>query len=1361
MIDIQFYIKQFFKKYTNKKARAITTIHIILAILIITSQSYTYAYIDIVGENLPPFATMDISKKGSIDINIVNDGTTGYTTSTLSSKINEILKTRLAQEGIEYKVNVIDVDDKIINSKQSNLKTIDFDTGKKFYPLNKIGPFGADYSKICGGIKGTISYIIQPNKLTISSYSLDNEAQDDFINCANDRYLYINFYSDYIRNNLIQTSVITNSKIGRAEDSPNDPDKSSGNNIEINFSNDVKSFDLLVDGNFTISKQYGGVFSYLLMQDGNTDLQWLNRLSIYSDKIKRKAFISENMLKLTWSQDSDKYYVDFSNREYPENIYGEGKADSLSCLLNKNINLIKLGDTATKEDAIRIINENNDNGQFIGINDLDSAIAELVEYIISKSKKHTSSKLENGSYVIVSENEIPLEFEAGGLNEKTGAQAVNLTSIRSKEYIEVDSGGNYLINENKSGIDYVNIYFYDNNLSIVNCPIKVATNIRFSIPINIDYIKLTCPVIDMVKANRMTIINNDLDSGETLKYKPSVTDNENDSADIMYKFHHDNNNINGCTITNESEKSAFSGIEMSAPIERFTKPGTYEISMYAKDIPKQIADTTNLLPNGNAEIIDTSGDLLGWSTWAENFNITTFGRRVLQPFNIGGNGSFEISTEHQELQDANFDSNGELDATLSTKSNTISSMESCTQPNTVYNSACYYRDIAVAPNTSYFLSGLLATYNCSGNFVIYEMDDSYNILKYYSSNRITNTITNTNTNTIDNTSPLETSSISFTIGFTTTWLRIHIVKYETSISEEAIANKSASKELITDTPITNASLEITLGEITAASPENKLDRNRSYLFADNITLVKVLPNSNFNNYRKTSKPATTTIYAHRLPRADFTYQIENDNGTFKIKNLEDNQLSYDPDHTDKANKGITNSIWRWAEISTNGKATWNNGKVPETQKFLTGTQVIIWYKVQDSDGRNGKGEWSKPKVISTDGSLVDPLALFIATPDPLPMQNELIITDQSYSPNFKGTIESRTWTIKKLSTGKTQTLSFDKIDTANGKFYKKFTSLGFGKYTITLSVTDSYGKVSKPYSKTINVIDTINPTVSVSLSNGNFSGEEGAAITVTCADSYLGKSYNRGLKSVSYAWSKNSVQPQENDIVKTLNFYKEGLYSESFTASQVEEGIWYLYVKDKDYADNVNNNESYTRFGPYSVDKIKAGNFFITMMLDIGWRAYYFDVLNGIDDNHDGVSERYPRRTNTDIGTLKMPINYYNLVGYNRTYIKAGYKVKGKIDILGEPDYAKFNINYTKEGKAYTDTVYLTMTNGNTYTFEWIIPLETDDKTFISFDLITKKGNITYGNEKWLDRWDARNKSRLVFYVKGKATDDITYVQSQ
>jgi hypothetical protein len=794
----------------------------------------------------------------------------------------------------------------------------------------------------------------------------------------------------------------------------------------------------------------------------------------------------------------NKNYVAYISNDYlSDTIDTNNQATVVNKLKSNNASFVGISGSNNITRINSLITANNNKGKYIDNTNMTTATIQLADYIISTAKR-TSDKVENGSYVVVSENETPIEFEAGGLNNTTGVQVIDPSAIRAKEYITADSNGNYTISENGTGISSVKVFCYDTNLVLVGSPISVNTNNRFTVPLNTSYIKISSQTTDTAKASALTIIDNSLDGGEALDYKPNVTDIENDTADIMFKFDHDNKNIAGVAITNPSDKLALSGVELSAPIERFTKPGTYKISMFAKDIPKQIPDTTNLLPNGDAETVNASGILSDWSTWAAA-PTTTFTRRTTTDWKIAGNGSFEIVT-----------------SSVNDGSN---------------NSACYYKDIPVSPNTSYTLSGLLGSHRCLAYFVTYEMDDSYNVIRSLGSNIINN-----------NATP-QTSSLAFTTGFNTTKLRVHILKGATT---------------------------------------NYITGNSDYVFADNITLVKMLPNPLFNGYRKTSTPATATIYAHRLPRAEFTYQIENSAGSFKVKNLADNQLSYDPDHTDKSNKGIINSQWRWAEIKADGTTTWHDGKLNDTTAFATGTQVLMWYRVQDSDGPNGIGAWSMPKVVGTDGSLADPVALFVATPNPLPMQNEIELTDQSYSTNFGGTITSRTWTIQKMGAA-VKPLIFDSSDIANGKYYKQFTSTGFGKYTIYLSVTDSFGKVSKPYSQVINVIDTINPTVSVSPTSGTFTGDSGVTVNMTCTDNTSSTSYNRGLKTIEYAWSKSTIAPQVFDTVQTINIPTEGIYTKSLTTTQIQEGTWYLYIKDIDYAGNSNNNDTYVRFGPYTV----------------------------------------------------------------------------------------------------------------------------------------------------------------------------------
>ncbi|HEX2926199.1 MAG TPA: hypothetical protein VHP38_08070, partial [Ruminiclostridium sp.] len=863
-------------------------------------------------------------------------------------------------------------------------------------------------------------------------------------------------------------------------------------------------------------------------------------------------------------------------------------------------------------------------------------------------------KLQNGSYVVVSENETPLEFEAGGINFTSGVQEVNSTAARSKDYIPVNENGTYTVGSNGSGITSVKIFTYDENVNFTSTFV-VNTDSRFTFPTGTTNIKIFCPSAAPTRAEKLSLLDNDAFGGDTIKYNPTVTDNENDNSDIVYKFDHDPQKIAGQAITNPSDKLVLSGQELSVPVSKFTKPGTYVVSMYAKDIPKSTDTTENLLSDK-------------WNTSASDISRTTFAKTP---------DGLQIVTD--------------------------------TASNGVNYNASYYQDIYVSSNTKYKLTGSLSSHNCQAQFVIYELDSGDNILNVI------------NSSIADNQPTADILSADFVTGFNTSKLRVHILKGATTSSDST---------------------------------------GKDYVIADNMYLIKMLPDSRFDEYRRTSNISSSTIYAHRLPRADFSYRIQNGSGAFSIKNLADNQLSYDPDHADKQNKGIINFQWRWAEITGDGATTWHDGKLPETKSFRKGEQVIIWYRVQDTDGTNGIGAWSLPKVVKTDGSLTDPVALFIPNPNPLPMHDELEITDESYTPNLDGTIISRVWTIKKDGQS-AKTLTFDRVDTANNKYYKRFNSMGFGRYTITLTVTDSFGMVSKPYSQMINVIDTINPIVSAVPTSGIYNDEDPATVSMNCADISQGNSNNRGLKTITYAWSKSTVQPQNNDTIHTVNITTEGVYAKDLSTTQSTDGTWYLYVKDEDYAGNTNNEGEYARYGPFTIETVKAGHFYITMMQDIGWRPYYFDINNGIDDDHDGEADRYPRRPDTDIGTAGLPVNYYSLVGFPRNYVKAGYKIKGKIDIQGTPDYAKFYVSYTVNGRTFSDTVNLVHASGETYTFEWVIPLETDDSSFVSFNLEVKKENIIFGNEKWADKWDSRNTSRQVLYIKGKATEDLYFYQSQ
>lgn len=1340
----------------------------VLAFLLALQQESAYAYNikaswnDI--DNLPPYSQIDMSKKRMVDVNVVDDVSSEYGISAVNSKLNAIMKSKFAQNGIDFKVSTISDSYKyiydeyigsweevggysgtakdgftgittltaaiknngsyitwqtgpqwgtlytaldyskyiykvVLKGKRDNEdvaytkeiygydpnhvtldmgyignytqvefkvyralknipdKTFKYDSTDDYYPRNYWG-YADTTTKNPSGVHGYLKYnLIGDKRIIITNYSVNNYGN------ANTSSFYIVFYSDYTKTKVIATKSFLNVRTNLATIGSN-PENPQGGGILIDFSDipgDVVAFSIGAD----ISYTYDGVFSTALFKNSDGDLL---TAQIGSDYIMRPSFISEtiNNDSFTWRDGAEKYFIIIGNNDFAENIYSAGKAESLACLIQNGICCVKIGNQALKQDADRLLKDNDGNGRFIDSSNLDIAIQELTDYILGKVDENTDL---NSNYVVVSENESHLEFEAGGINFTSGIQELNSTAVRSKDYIPINETGNYTVSSNNSGITSVRIFSYDENVDFM-VSFVVNTDSKFTLQQGSAFIKILCPSSTNIKAEKMSLTDNNAFGGDIVNYNPRVTDNENDNSDVVYKFSHDPKKIAGKLITNPSDKLALSGQELSVPISKFTKPGTYIVSMFARDIPKDKTDDASLLSNGDAETVGTDGKPFGWNTSAENESQTKFTTKK-----SGENNYFEIMSK-QAGDGAN-------------------------------SSAAYYQDIDISANAKYRLTGNLGSQNCKARFVIYEMDEEYNILKVVNSPEL------------NNQSSPKKITVDFTTGKSTAKLRVHILKGNTINADEG-------------------------GEIC--------------IFANNISLYKMLPDGRFDDYRKKSNDAATVIYAHRLPRADFSYQIQGESGgAFSIKNLADNQLSYDPDHTDKANKGIINSQWRWAEITGDGTAIWHEGKLSDTQIFKKGTQVIIWYRVQDNDGPNGVGAWSLPRVIKTDGSLSESTALFIPNPNPLPMQDKLEITDQSYTPNFGGTIVSREWTIKKDGQSG-RTLTFERTDAENNKYYKSFNTMGFGKYTISLTVTDSFGMVSKPYTRTINVIDAIDPTVAVTQMSGTY--HEGATVYLECKDSTQGNTNNRGLKSITYVWSKNASAPTSSDMVHTVNVTSEGVYDKQCSTTQTAEGVWYLYAEDEDFAGNTSNNEAYVRYGPYNIEKIKAGHFYVTMMQDVGWRSYYFDLSKGMDDNHDGEADRYSRLSDTDIGTAKLPINYYNLVGYPRTYIKAGYRVKGKIDIEGILDSARFYAKYVVRGRTCVAAINLTHMSGNTYTFEWVIPMDTDDKSFISFDLEMKKENITYGNEKWNDTWDARNTSRQVFYIRGKATEDLIFYQS-
>lgn len=242
-----------------------------------------------------------------------------------------------------------------------------------------------------------------------------------------------------------------------------------------------------------------------------------------------------------------------------------------------------------------------------------------------------------------------------------------------------------------------------------------------------------------------------------------------------------------------------------------------------------------------------------------------------------------------------------------------------------------------------------------------------------------------------------------------------------------------------------------------------------------------------------------------------------------------------------------------------------------------------------------------------------------------------------------------------------------------------------------------------------------------------------------------------GVRETKYCWTQSADKPLSS---------WQSTANGSFPTVQDQEGTWYLHLEAWDNA----GNSSYSCVGSYTVIYIEMYDFTVTMIQDTAWRDYYFD---GKDTNGDGGIDIHQPRGGTDIKTPQMPVNYslngYRPVNYPVESVKAGVKVKFYIRARGAPDSLIMKPRYLLEngsGITHTEDVVAVNKVGEMWCFEWIIPLETKQGSFVCFDVLATKNGKQYGNSCWKDTWQMGNTSNAVFYILGNALKDLKYNQS-
>lgn len=136
----------------------------------------------------------------------------------------------------------------------------------------------------------------------------------------------------------------------------------------------------------------------------------------------------------------------------------------------------------------------------------------------------------------------------------------------------------------------------------------------------------------------------------------------------------------------------------------------------------------NLIPNGDAEILNVDGTVAGWNVWSDSAAADVhWTARQTDDWKITGNASFELSTA-------------------------------------IGHSATLYRDITVKPNTKYKFTGKLGSHRAISNFHIYLMDSNNSV------------VTGLDTASNNNNAIPQNISLNFTTGPNITKIRVHLVK---------------------------------------------------------------------------------------------------------------------------------------------------------------------------------------------------------------------------------------------------------------------------------------------------------------------------------------------------------------------------------------------------------------------------------------------------------------------------------------------------------------------------------------------------------------------------------------------------------
>lgn len=516
--------------------------------------------------------------------------------------------------------------------------------------------------------------------------------------------------------------------------------------------------------------------------------------------------------------------------------------------------------------------------------------------------------------------------------------------------------------------------------------------------------------------------------------------------------------------------------------------------------------------------------------------------------------------------------------------------------------------------------------------------------------------------------------------------------------------------------------------------------------------IKDSPSSDpaFAGYSKYSGTPMLVIYAHRKPIASCSLEWDYDTAG-NVYNITWEDNSYDLDHQySRPDKGIIERKIMYRPVG----GEWIY-RIPG--KLSPGSYELQYY-VKDVEGA-----WSDPFTMSFMLSPAPPIQFdanlrtldnkftLSSVPASEYLETYNVWTRYPYNVRLDMAFYRSTTRISPVKT--VNYSSATSVKDGNDIYWNNISyqipdTVPDGAYTFKITTVGDYGQsANRDFPVTVNTPINLSGMINGAASNAQVQ-----------ADSY---------NTFTFSTSKYVSQVK-------LNFKGQTYTSDSGTVSLISSNgatkTWEarIYVPASNITDGETGYATFTATTPSGKSKsvnvnyvgvvIQAYDFTITSIQDISWRGFYFDLSHPV--NGDGEAYGYPKKVNTEIKTLQMPINSLGLVPFGKDSVKAGCRIEGYIRVKGNLDSVGLKAKYTSNSVLQLSNISLSYAGSDKYIFDWIIPPDADTGSFVGFDAVMRKGSTTYGNEKWSDKWAQGNSSHWVFVVKDAVINEMIFNQS-